>query len=158
MKYYGFWNVETGVTDVRAYDPANDADDPWFGKGDSWNGVGSYDTYAEAEGAAMCAADSLRCIVIRDASVSPAYEVGYAIIGIDDTIPEGWFVKATFHTCLEAENFIRDSAQWCRWNGIGWVVAEKDATQATSKSDAPVCDEGDDDLLSPALLARIDGH
>lgn len=119
MKYYGFWNIETGTTDVRAYDPDNDADDPWYGKSDMWNGSGPWDTWSEAEAAANAGADTLRRLVIRKAGSSPAEAENYAIIRDRDTVPDGWFVKAEVDTSADADRFISDQIRWCRINGIG---------------------------------------
>lgn len=119
MKYYGFWNIETGTTDVRAYDPDNDADDPWYGKSDMWNGSGPWDTWSEAEAAANDGAATLRRLVIRKARTSPAEAENYDIIRCGDPVPEGWFVKAESDTSAEADQFIGQQVSWCRINGIG---------------------------------------
>ena len=119
MKYYGFWNIETGVTDVRPFDEMNNADDPWYGKSDMWNGSGPWDTRADAEAAADAGADSLRQIVIRKAGTSPAEAENYAVIGIGDPIPDGWFAKSEADTLAEAYRFIDQQISWCRINGIG---------------------------------------
>lgn len=153
MKYYGFYNIETGTTDVRAYDPDNDADDPRYGFGDLWNGSGPWDTYAEAEAAANDGAATLRRLVIRKAGTSPAETENYAIIRCGDPVPEGWFIKAEFDTAAEADRFIGDSVAWCRWNGIGWDHAEKDDVVPTSD----VGNEDDDELLSDLLLRKLTG-
>lgn len=119
MKYYGFWNIETGTTDVRAYDPDNAADDPWYGRGDLWNGTGPWDTWAEAEAAADSGAATLRRLVIRKAGTSPAEAENYAVIRDGVAVPEGWFVKAEVDTSADADRFISDQISWCRANGIG---------------------------------------
>lgn len=118
-KFYGFWNIETGVTDVRAYDPDNAADDPWYGKSDMWNGSGPWDSYAEAEAAASDGAATLRRLVIRKAGTSPAEAENYAVIRDGVAVPDGWFVKAESDTFAEADRFIDQQVSWCRWNGIG---------------------------------------
>ena len=119
MKYYGFWNIETGVTDVRPFDELNDADDPWYGFGDLWNGTGPWDTWADAEAAANAGADTLRRLVIRKAGTSPAEYENYAVIWDGDPIPDGWFLKAEVSDSAEADQLIGRQVSWCRINGIG---------------------------------------
>lgn len=125
MKYYGFWNIETGVTDVRPFDEMNDADDPWYGKSDMWNGSGPWDTWSEAEAAANAGADTLRRLVIRKAGTSPAEYENYAVIGLWEPIPEGWFPKIEVDTSADADRFITDQVSWCCWNGIGHEALEQ---------------------------------
>lgn len=119
MKYYVFWNIETGVTDVRLFDEMNAADDPWYGKSDMWNGSGPWDTWTEAEAAANAGADTLRRLIIRKAGTSPAEYENYDIIRCDDLVPDGWFVKAEVSDSAEAGQFIDRQVSWCRINGIG---------------------------------------
>lgn len=152
MKYYGFWNIETGTTDVRAYDPDNDADDPWYGRGDLWNGTGPWDTWAEAEAAADAGAATLLRLVIRKAGTSPAEAENYDIIRCGDPVPEGWFVKAEADTSAEADRFIADQVSWCRWNGIGCDAEPLPPLPAAEES---AQEQTDDDLLSENLLAQL---
>lgn len=119
MKYYGFWNVETGTTDVRAFDESNISDDPWYGKSDMWNGSGPWDTWTEAEAAANAGAATLCRLVIRKAGTSPAEAENYAVIRCGDPVPDGWFVKAESDTSADADQFIANQVSWCRINGIG---------------------------------------
>ena len=150
-KFYGFYNMETGVTEVRAYDPTNVADDPWYGFGDAWNGAGSYDTYAEAEAAADAGAATLRRMVIRKAGTSPVEAENYAVIRNGDPIPEGWFVKAEADTSADADRFIADQVNWCRANSIG--------CEAEPLSSLPVAEAAREwtaeDLLSEQIVAQL---
>lgn len=151
-KYYGFYNIETGTVDVRAYDPNNVADDPWYGRSDLWNGTGPWDSYAEAEAAAEAGAATLRRLVIRKAAgSSPAEYENYAVIQDGDPIPEGWFAKVWVDTRALADQFIDQQVSWCRANGIG--------CEAEPLSSLPVAEAAREwtaeDLLSDNLLAQI---
>lgn len=152
MKYYGFYNIETGVTDVRPFDEMNDADDPWYGRGDLWNGSGPWDSYAEAEAAAEAGAATLRRLVIRKAGSSPAEAENYAVIDLWEPIPEGWFPKIEADTSAEADRFIDQQVSWCRWNGIGCDVEPLPPLPAAEES---AQEQTDDDLLSENLLAQL---
>lgn len=152
MKYYGFYNIETGVTDVRPFDEMNDADDPWYGRGDLWNGTGPWDTWAEAEAAADAGAATLRRLVIRKVGTSPAEAENYDIIRCGDPVPEGWFVKAEVSDSADADRFIDQQIRWCRWNGIGCDAEPLPPLPAAEES---AQEQTDDDLLSENLLAQL---
>ena len=152
MKYYGFWNIETGTTDVRAYDPDNAADDPWYGKSDMWNGSGPWDTWADAEAAADAGAATLRRLVIRKAGTSPAEAENYAVIRNGDPTPEGWFVKAEFDTAADADRFIDQQIRWYRWISIRCDVEPLPPREAAEDAAHPKADE---DLLIDNPFAQL---
>ena len=151
-KYYGFYNIETGTVDVRAYDPNNVADDPWYGRGDLWNGTGPWDTWAEAEAAADSGAATLRRLVIRKVGTSPAESENYVVIRNGDPIPEGWFVKAEFDTAADADRFIYQQIRWYRWISIRCDAEPLPPREAAEDAAHPKADE---DLLIDNPFAQL---